>query len=94
MLKEITKLYKKSYFKQTKNSCVKRLREKEDKMIRNPLQKKVEKFGEIFGSKMQSTMKLQNGSMMYKKSLPERRKQNDIMIDAVKLIQQLDKVPK
>ena len=52
MLKEITKLYKKSYFKQTKNSCVKRLREKEDKMIRNPLQKKVEKFGEIFGSKM------------------------------------------
>ena len=32
--------------------------------------------------------------MMYKKSLPERRKQNDIMIDAVKLIQQLGKVPK
>ena len=52
MLKEITKLYKKSYFKPTKNSCVKRLREKVDKMIRNPLQKKVEKFGEIFGSKM------------------------------------------
>ena len=39
-------------------------------------------------------MKLQNGSMMYKKSLPERRKQNDIMIDAVQLIQQLGKVPK
>ena len=45
MVKEITSLYKTGYFKPTKNSCLKRLREKVDKMMRNPVQKKVEISG-------------------------------------------------
>ena len=45
-------LYKTGCFKPTINSCLKKLRRTVEKMMWNPLQKKIESFGAIFAPKM------------------------------------------
>ena len=58
------------------------------------MQKKVENFGTILGPKMQSINESAAWINEIKESVSERRKEGDIMIDAVELRQQIGKLPK